>query len=99
MWGSTYPTNVKGLVILQKRVVRIVNKDAFNAHTNSIFAELNLLKVDQIFLLQVVSFMFRFENNLLPPFFDNYFPVVRQIHHYNTRFFNSYYIQLPRTNF
>ena len=30
-----------------------------------------LLRVDQIFLLQVASFIFRFENNLLPPFFDN----------------------------
>ena len=30
-----------------------------------------LLRVDQIFLLQVASFIFRFENNLLPPFFDS----------------------------
>ena len=30
-----------------------------------------LLRVDQIFLLQVASFIFRFENNLLPPSFDN----------------------------
>ena len=30
-----------------------------------------LLRVDQIFLLQVASFIFRFENNLLAPFFDN----------------------------
>ena len=36
-----------------------------------------LLKVDQIFLLQVVLFIFSFENNLLPPFSDNYLPVVR----------------------
>ena len=30
-----------------------------------------LLRVDQIFLLQVASFILRFENNLLPSFFDN----------------------------
>ena len=36
-----------------------------------------LLKVDQIFLLQVASFIFSFENNLLPPFSDNYLPAVR----------------------
>ena len=70
MWGSTDPTNLKRLAITQKRVVRIVNKDAFSAHTDPLFAELKLFKVDQIFLLQVASFMFRFENNLLPPFFD-----------------------------
>ena len=48
-WGSTYPTNLKRLVILQKRVARIVKRDAFNAHTVPILAELKLLKVDQIF--------------------------------------------------
>ena len=48
VWGYIYPTNLKRLVILQK-LVRIVNKDAFNTHTDPIFAELKLLKVDQIF--------------------------------------------------
>ena len=74
MWGSTYPTSLKRLVTLQRSVVRIVNKDAFNTHT-----DLKLLKVDQIVLLQVVSFVFFFPNNLLLPFFDSYSPVVRQI--------------------
>jgi len=79
VWGSTYPTSLKRLVTLQRSVVRIVNKDAFNTHTDPIFDDLKLLKVDQIVLLQVVSFVFFFPNNLLLPFFDNYSPVVRQI--------------------
>ena len=78
--------------------MRIVKKDGFNAHIDPIFAELKLLKIDQIFLLQVASLMFRFENNLLPPFSDNYFPVVRQIHQYNGKSSYSYYIPLPRTS-
>ena len=73
--GSTYQTNLKS--IPQNHVVRNINKDAFKAHTDPIFAELKLLKVDQIFLLQVASFMFRFENNLLALLFDNYYPFVR----------------------
>ena len=56
--------------------MRFIDKDAFNAHTNPISAELKLLKVDEIFFLQVASFMFRFENNLLRPSFHNYFSVV-----------------------
>ena len=58
----------------------------------TLVAELKLLKVDQIYLLQIASFMFRFENNLLAPSFD--FPVVRQTHQYNTRSSNSYYIPI-----
>ena len=103
MWGSTYPTSLKRLVTLQRSVVRIVNKDAFNTHTDPI--DLKLLKIDQIVLLQVVSFVFFFPNNLLLPFFDNFSPVVRQIlpnpypNQYNTRSSTSYYIPIPRTNF
>ena len=105
VWGSTYPTSLKRLVTLQRSVVRIVNKDAFSTHIDPIFAELKMLKVDQIVLLQVVSFVFFFPNNLLLPFFDNYSPVVRQIlrnpypNQYNSRFYTSYYIPIPRTNF
>jgi hypothetical protein len=31
VWGSTYPSNLKGIVILQKRVIRIANKAAYDA--------------------------------------------------------------------
>ena len=105
VWGSTYPASLKRLVTLQRSVVRIVNKDAFNTHTDPIFDDLKLLKVDQIVLLQVVSFVFFFPNNLLLPFFDNYSPVVRQIlpnpypNQYNTRSSTSYCIPIPKTNF
>ena len=51
VWGSTYPASLKRLVFLQRSVVRIVNKDAFNTHTDPIFDDLKLLKVDQIVLL------------------------------------------------
>ena len=32
VWGSTYPTNLNRLILLQKRIVRIVNKKPFDAH-------------------------------------------------------------------
>ena len=105
VWGSTYPTSLKRLVTLQRSVVRIVNKDAFNAHTDPIFADLKLLKVDQIVLLQVVSFVFFFPNNLLLPFFDKLLPCCwtnfsnPYPNQCNTRSSISYCIPIPNTNF
>ena len=32
VWASTYKTNLRRLVILQKRIIRIINKSHFNAH-------------------------------------------------------------------
>jgi hypothetical protein len=33
VWGSTYPSNLRRIVLLQKRVVRIINKAVYDAHT------------------------------------------------------------------
>ena len=32
VWASTYKTNLRRLVILQKRIIRIINKSHFNIH-------------------------------------------------------------------
>lgn len=53
VWGSSYKTNHQRIVILKKRVIRIVNKFNYDAHTEqermkvnrtNIFKKLNLLK-------------------------------------------------------
>ena len=43
VWGSTYPTNLNRLILLQKRIVRIVNKKPFDAHTDPLFRDLKFL--------------------------------------------------------
>ena len=42
--ASSYKTSLQRIVILQKRVIRIVNKSDYCAHTDPIFKKLNLLK-------------------------------------------------------
>ena len=68
VWSSIYPTNLSRLVyvVLQKRVVRIINKSDFLAHTSPIFKELHLLKLQDIRILQICQFMFSYENKKLP---------------------------------
>ena len=50
VWASTYKTNLRRLVILQKRIIRIINKSHFNAHTDPISKELSILKFNDIHL-------------------------------------------------
>ena len=51
VWASTYKTNLRRLVILQKRIIRIINKSNFKAHTDSIFTDLGILKFNDMHLL------------------------------------------------
>ena len=66
VWGSAYKSNLQRIVILQKRVIRIVDKSYYNAHTEPIFKKLNLLKFQDIHLLHLGQFMFSFKNSILP---------------------------------
>ena len=61
-----YPTNLNRIVLLQKRAVRIVSKEAFDAHTDPVFHELKILKFEKISLLHLGKFMYSYKNNRLP---------------------------------
>ena len=97
-WGSTYPSNLNRLVLLQKRVIRIINKDTFDAHTDPIFRDLKLLRLDQIYLYQLGKFMYLYRNGSLTEYFHNYFPMTNEVHSYNTRSAKSYYLPSCKTN-
>ena len=76
VWGSTYKTNLQRIVVLQKRLIRIVNKSYYNAHSEPIFKKLNLLKFQDIHLMHLGQFMFSFKNAILPRKFENKFAIV-----------------------
>ena len=93
-------TLIVQVALLQKRVVRIINKEKFDAHTDPIFKELKILKLDDIYLFHLGKFMYLFQNNLLPRPFGNLILRTNQVHTYNTRSSNQnlFYVPFCRTN-
>ena len=57
---------------LQKKAVRSITRSKYNAHTGPIFKGLELLKIEDIFNLNLLKFQFKLVNNTLP----NYFPPI-----------------------
>ena len=98
VWGLTYPTNIRRIELLQKRIIRILNKSAFDAHTSPIFKKLGLLKLNDICMLQLGQFMFHHKFSLLPERFDNMFLKNDQTHTFNTRNSSKYHVPSCRTN-
>ena len=68
--ASTYPTNLNHIIILQKRLVRIISNQSFDAHTAPLFRELKILRFTDIFLFQLGKFMYLFKLGLLPEIFN-----------------------------
>ena len=88
VWANTYQKNFARLLILQKRIVRIINKSDNLAHTSPIF----LSKFEDIRKLQISQFMFLIKNNISPSNFQNLFILNGQIHKYNTRLSRSFHL-------
>ena len=98
VWESTYPSNLNRIFLLQKKVIRIISKSALDAHTEPIFKQVKILKVSDIYRSQIGKFMFSFKKGLLPDAFSEMFLLTNQIHHYNIRNSNSFYLFSCRTN-
>ena len=95
--GSTYPSNLNRIVLLQKRAMRVIDKDTFDGHTDPIFKGMKVLKFNDIYLFYLGKFMFLFINSLLPQSFDNYYFRINEVPNYNTRRSRLFYVPFCRT--
>ena len=74
------------LVKLQKRLVRIITCSKYNAHTDPLFKNIEILKVSHILDLNALKFYYKHVHGKLPSYFYS-FNIVTQgsQHSYNTR--------------
>ena len=81
-WGH----NNNRVYKLQKRAVRIISCSKFNAHSEPLLKQLNLLKVEDILKLQQLKFYHKLINRQLPGYFTC-FPITpaTEIHQHSTR--------------
>ena|SRR6218665_246610 len=91
-WASYYTSRLYRIIALQKRIVRILMRLPYNSHTGQAFAQLTILKVPQITLMQIGEFMHRYTYNTLPDAFDNYLNRASIFHSYHTRNSTQYRI-------
>ena len=54
-WGLTYPSLLEPIAIFQKKVMRSIT---FNENTTPIFDTLQILKFNDVILLQITSFVY-----------------------------------------
>ena len=95
LWGS----NIKRIEKLQKFAVRTITNSKYNAHTEPIFKRNSLLKVSDIYQLNILKLYFKYKNGMLPAFFDNMFELGAQPSHaYNTRHYTEPRLPMPRTS-
>ena len=98
VWSSTYPTHLMRFVLLQNRIVRVISKKGFDAHTEPLFKNLMILKLEDFYSLHLAKFMFSFKNTSIRSSFSRSILRTNQVHGYNTRSSNRFYIPFCCTN-
>ena len=101
-WGSATDTALKPIQVLQNKVLRIMNKitrrDRVTNH--SLYLSDKILKIADVFKLNLGKYMFKYHLRALPEIFNNYFLFLEQIHNYDTRnkCNQNYFLNTIRTN-
>ena len=70
----------------QKKSIRIISCSRYNAHTEPIFKNMKLLKINDLFKLNLLKFYQKLVNNLLPLYFEDFkLLTMADIHSHDTR--------------
>ena len=65
-WGNTYKTNLTRLHLMQKKIIRVLTRSEFYAHTEPLFNKLHMMNIFEMHAYFVGIFVFKCVNNVLP---------------------------------
>ena len=83
IWSLTKLNNINLISTLQKKCIRIINFSPINSHTNKLFFDNEILKLEHILKLQQMKLVFDFKHNNLPDDLSQLFKLNNS--YYNTR--------------
>ena len=69
VWGNS--VNIKKIITLQKRAIRTINKVWYRSHTEPLFKSNQILKLEDMYTMQISLFVYDLNNDLLPKSFRN----------------------------
>ena len=100
VWGNTYPTRLKKLFNIQKKIVRLICFKLYTDHSEPLFFNLKILNVYKINDYLCSLFMYRYNyGKKLPDLYINYFKQNKEVHNYNTRNRNKLHVSYKRTDY
>jgi len=97
LWGGTHKIHLDKLRIVQKKIIRNITSSKYNEHTDPIFKQLNLLKLNQLYTLKIGKFMYRSTINELPQPVNKWYKPNSDYHTHNTRQRKNPHIRYRRT--
>ena len=98
IWASTYPTRLKPILRTQKKLIRIITFANYTEISGSLFKSFKILNIFKLNTYLTAVFMYSYNHDKLPAFFDNIFKANESIHSYNTRSALKVHIEFRRVS-
>ena len=84
VWSYSRKSNIDRLIKLQNRCIRVIDFSDFDSHTDPQYSELKLVKVNDVFSLSKLLFMFDFIKGNIPEDLKTLFIFNKSVHSYET---------------
>ena len=97
VWGSASKCFINKLEITQKRIIRLISGARYDQHTSPLFKKLKILKLNDLYELELIKLIHEHEYGTLPHSLQNSLPKITTIHSYNTRTNRNLYIPCKNT--
>ena len=88
VWGRAYDTHLNDLIVLQNKIIRIINGVPPRTNVERLHVTMGILSSKRIYNYAIGLFIYKYVNNMLPELFVDSFSNVTDLHHYNTRHAN-----------
>ena len=79
-WGNAKSSLLRKTQILQKPSLRTFHNKKFNSHSDPLFKQSGILKISDIYQIEVMTFMHDFANEKLPVSFKDVYKMNCNIH-------------------
>ena len=83
-WGQAAKTHLNKILLIQKRVVRLMNFAKFSVHAVPLFISANILPLPLLYFKNCSILMHDVYNKVVPSNSSNLFTPTKDVHHHNT---------------
>jgi len=101
LYANTNKCNLDKLIILNNKILRILQLKSLYTNVISLYSNYNTLPVQMLHVRQILLFVQKYIHfkELLPTVFTNYFIENNTIHEHNTRRCNDLHLSLLHTSY
>ena len=85
VYGQAGSTKLNKIQFLQNQLLKVLSSKKFRYSTDKLHNEFEILKVNDMMNQEILTFVFKYLANSLPPVFNNYYETLTSTHGINTR--------------